>query len=133
MNATAEGLAPGSARDLVPLWFGLLGPPVIWAIRIAASYLLVPYACWWGWVPGLHLATALAVAATAVAGLVAWRRWRAVGRGRDTDLGGWSTRTRFMALGGMLSSGIFIIVIAAEGIANIVIDPCLMGGGRMQM
>lgn len=113
---------------LFPLWFGILGPPVIWAVRIAANYILVPYACWWGWVPLLHAITLAASLGTAAAGWVAWRRWRKTGRGTEVELGGSATRTRFMALTGMLSSGFFLLVIVAEGLANVFVDPCQTAG-----
>jgi hypothetical protein len=119
----------GSTRELIALWFGILGPPIIWATRIAVSYVLVPYACWWDWIAVLHLVTLAALAATAFAGWVAWGRWRAVGKGFEVDLGGTDTRSRFMAIAGMLSTGVFLLVIAAEGLANVIIHPCQTAGG----
>lgn len=120
--------AERSDRGLVPLFFGILGPPVIWAARIATSYVLVPYACAWGMTVMLHLVTLVAVLAAAVAGAVAWRQWRESGKGTEIDLRGTTTRTRFMALFGILSSAFFILVMAAEGLANFFLDPCQTAG-----
>ncbi len=117
-----------SAGGLFPLWFGILGPPIIWAGRIAVSYILVPYACWTGWIIMLHLVTLVALLATAFAGWVAWRRWRQAGRGTEVELDGMTTRTRFMALVGILSSGFFFLVMVAEGLANFFVHPCQTGG-----
>ena len=116
---------------LFPLWFGLLGPPVIWAVRIGASYILVPYACWWDMVLLLHGVTAAALLATAFAGWVAWTRWRRVGKGMQLELGGPTTRTRFMALSGVISSAFFFLVMVAEGLANFFVDPCQTGGAPL--
>lgn len=120
--------AERSEGGLLPLFFGILGPPVIWAMRIATSYVLVPYACAWGMTVMLHLVTLVALVASAVAGAVAWRQWRATGKGTEVDLGGTTTRTRFLALFGILSSALFILVMMAEGLANFFLDPCQTAG-----
>ncbi len=125
---TATRAASGAEESLFPLWFGILGPPIIWAIRIAVSYVLVPYACWMGWIAMLHIVTLAALLGTAFAGWVAWGRWREAGRGTEVELGGTTTRTRFMAIFGMLSSGFFFLVMVAEGLANFFVDPCQIGG-----
>lgn len=117
--------------DLVRLWIGVLGPPSIWATRIATSYLLVPYACWWGWLPVLHLVTAIALLGTGAVGVMAWRAWRTVGGGGEVEIGDEATRTRFMAIVGMSSSALFLLVIVAEGLANLFIDPCQTAGAPL--
>lgn len=129
---------PGALRDdaaaddrgrPLALLFGMLGPPVIWAARFMVSYTLVPVACRSGSTVLLHLVTGVALAATAAAGLVAWRRWRQVGGGTQLDLDGAAARTRFMAITGMLSSALFIIVTVAEWLASVMVHPCQSGGG----
>lgn len=116
----------GETRMLAQ-WFGVLGPPVIWAVRFGLIYTLVPYACWWDSVFVLHLTTILALIGTAAAGWFAWREWSAAGpsSGEDPEPG---TRSRFMGLLGMFNSAFFSLVIAAEGLANVMIDPCQQGG-----
>lgn len=113
---------------LLPLFIGILGPPVIWAVRFAVNYVLVPYVCWWGRIGVLHLVTLAALAATALTGWVAWKGWQEAGKGTQVELGGTTTRTRFMALFGMLSSGFFFLVMVAEGLANLFVHPCQTAG-----
>ena len=101
---------------------------MIWAVRIAATYILVPYACWWEWIPLLHAVTLAALLAAAFAGWIAWRQWREAGRGTEVELGGTITRSRFMALVGMLSASFFFLVMVAEGLANLFVHPCQTAG-----
>ena len=124
----ATHAAARSEDELFALWFGILGPPIIWAARIAANYILVPYACWWEMIWILHLTTLAGVLGTAIAGWVAWRHWRSSGRGTEVELGGPAIRARFMALVGVLSSGFFFLVIVAEGLANVFVHPCQTAG-----
>lgn len=113
--------APGSSDhdvSLGRLWLVTLGPPVIWGVRFAVVYVLVPYACRADAIALLHVITLIALAA--VAGL-GWMAWSSRGGARGE-------RARFMALFGILSSGLFLVVIAAEGLANVMVDPCLAPG-----
>lgn len=120
--------AQTGAGDLLPLWFGILGPPVIWAIRIGTSYVLVPYVCAWGSIWVLHLVTLAGLAGAAGAGSVAWTQWRRAGGGSEVGAGGRTTRTRFMGLIGMFSAAFFFLVMVAEGLANVFLDPCRTAG-----
>lgn len=110
------------------LWFGILGPPLIWAVRIAVSYVAVPQICASGAVGALHLVTLSALAAVSGAAYLAWRNWGAVGRGAEVETGGVDARRRFMARLGLLSAAFFFLVILAEGMANVFVDPCLKAG-----
>lgn len=118
----------GDPQRLLALWFGMLGPPVIWGIRFGVSYALVPYACARAGVMVLQLVTLVALLGTAWAGVVAGRHWRATGKSTQVELGGPEARARFMALFGLLSSALFFLVMAAEGLAVFFIDPCQTGG-----
>ncbi len=115
-------------EGLFPLFFGALGPPIIWAVRIGVNYVLVPYVCWGGWTWLLHLVTLAALLGTAAAGGVAWNRWRQVGSGNEIEFGGLATRTRFMALFGMVSSAFFFLVMVAEWLPSFFVHPCQTAG-----
>lgn len=119
---------------LVWLWFGFLGPPIIWGVKFMVAYALVPGACSAAGLLALNVVTLVALAGTVLAGAVAARSWRrtrgehdAVG---DADQTGWR-RARFMALSGIFSSALFTAVIVAEGLANVLVDPCLGSGARL--
>lgn len=116
---------------LWPLWFALLGPPVLWAVRFGAAYVLVPLACARGSVMVLQAITVVALLATAAAGLVGWREWRRAGGSRQVELGGADARARFMALVGVLGSGLFFAVIVVEALALFFISPCQSGGAPL--
>lgn len=116
------------ARHLAALWFGLLGPPVIWATRLAANYILVPYACGTGSTLLLHLPTLAALLATAAAGWISLGRWREPRPDAGARPARRVERARFMAMAGLLSSGFFFIVMVAEWLPVFFVDPCHEAG-----
>lgn len=119
----------GDSPGLVALWFGIIGPPTIWLARLAASYLLVPLVCRTGWLWLLNAVTGAALLGVAVAAAVALRSWRLT---RDEHGSAQAAqRARFMAVVGMLVSALFFAVIVAEGLANLLVDPCLTGGAPL--
>jgi hypothetical protein len=104
-------------------WFGLLGAPVAWSLQELVNVGLAGYACYPHGIPlaeplwaGMS-ATTLAIEIAAIvisiaAGLVAFANWR---RSRDEKPGGAGRlvgsgdgRTRFMAMAGMMVSGLFL-------------------------
>jgi len=121
-----------ASRRVAALWSVILGPPLVWAVRIALSYVLVPPVCQAGAVWVLHVLTAVSLAACAAFGRLALRLqpepepaapgWR----GDDEALR--QGRTLFMARVGVFSSALFALVIVAEGLANLFLDPCLRAG-----
>lgn len=126
VRAAARG-RPG----LVWLWFGFLGPPIIWAVRFMVAYALVPEACSAAGLLALNVVTLVALAGTMLAGVVAARSWRRTrgehGAQDDPGRTAWR-RARFMALAGIFTSALFTAVIVAEGLANVLVDPCLGSG-----
>jgi nicotinamide riboside transporter PnuC len=117
---------------VLALWFGILGPPTIWLARLKISYILVPYACWgWGMLP-IHAVTLVTGALTTFAGWTAWRSWQHAGRSEHADGATVLHRARFLAMVGLLSAGFFLAVIAAEGLLNFLVDPCITGGRRVE-
>lgn len=110
------------------LWAGLLAGPVAWVVQLQAVYALSAWATERDRPAALHLVSLLCVAATLGGGLLAWRAWRAVG--------GWPTgaeapavgRTRYLAVLGVMTGGLFVIVIVAQWLA-VVILPHTQGAG----
>ena len=89
------------------------------------SYALVRFECYGGSKRPLYLIAIVALVLTAFGGLISLVNWRnAKGQGDDFD--GNITRSRFMAVLGMLSSGMFFVVIVAQGLATLVLHPCLL-------
>lgn len=119
--------APRTPR-LLPLWFAFLGPPLIWAARFGVNYVLLPYTCAHDAALLLHIITLVALLGIGWAAVVAWKIRRARDGMEPVELGGMEARARFMALAGLLGSGIFFAAIVAEGVAVFIIDPCQTGG-----
>ena len=117
-----EGSSP---RENLLLWVGFLGTAIIWFIQLEANYALVPWVCSTGnkWV--LHVSSFVFLVCGAVPGWIAWTCWSAAeqGKGSDRVSTGGGLR-RFMALTGMLMTGLFLFLILAQAIPNFFIDPC---------
>ena len=124
MTAVAAGERP----RLVWLWYGFLGPPIIWAVRFMVAYALVPGACSAGGLLALNAVTLGALGGTVLAGVVAAGSLRRT-RGQPSDPD-WR-RARFMAIAGLFTAALFTAVIVAEGLANVLVDPCLGSGAPL--
>ncbi len=120
----------------LPLWFGLLGGPLAWALQLVVNYYLVSISCALELrdfmileIPGfallMVLVTLLTLAVTLAAGAVAWWTWRRTGVGSQTDLSAADGRTHFLALGGLLLNGLFAVAILLAGLSNLFLSPCL--------
>jgi hypothetical protein len=132
MDATRARARADDRERLLPPLFGILAPLALWAVRLAASYVLVPYACWRNGAWALHGVTLLTLAGCVGAGVVAWRVWRRAGGPAQVETGGPAVRRRFMGLLGMLLAAFFGTVIVAEGLANLMIDPCITWGAPVE-
>lgn len=129
--------AHGVAR--AALWFGLFGAPLVWSLQLLVNYALVAHACYprsepratpvFGGLWTFTLVASLVALAVALgAGGTAWRSWR-ISRhehrgdaGESLEVG--EGRTRFMALAGMLMSGIFLLGIVMAAIPLFLVTPC---------
>jgi hypothetical protein len=102
----------------------VLGPPVVWMLRIATSYILVPYACQASESWPIHLATVAAVTVIGLMTVLAVRGWRGV-RHQPNAEAVLAQRDRFLAGFAALSGGFFLLVVIAEGAMGLLIGPCL--------
>ena len=146
-----QGRHPAPARGHVApaaLWFGIFGGPAAWTIQTLVDLPLASHACFPRLEPlarpvlhgmqGIVLVVSLlAVAVSIAAGLVAWRSWsrtraeqqEGAGKGSDHDhpsalLETGEGRTRFMALCGVLTSIVFVVVTAAQLATVMLVAPC---------
>jgi hypothetical protein len=111
-------------RDLLALWTGLLLPPFAWFLHQQLSYMLVLWACASGRQFVLHLVTVAMLLLAGAGGFIAWRNWQRTGRGWSDEAGGMRPRSRFMAVAGLLSSGMFVLVILAQEIPSFLLNAC---------
>ena len=113
-----------SGAGILELWVGLLLAPLVWWLHLEINYVLVPFACARHSHLLLHGVTLISLLIAGSGLLVAWRNWEKVGRTWPDSGAGAVSRSRFMAVGGILSSGMFLLVILAQGITAIILNPC---------
>lgn len=110
-------------RD-VALWTGILSGPIVWLLSFEANFALAPWACVFQAKLALYLVSIAALLLTASGGLLAWRQWSAAGKAAPGDEAGALPRIRVMAIGGVLMSGMFFLVILAQAIPELVLGAC---------
>ena len=113
MDASERHIKLHIRPSSVALWTGVLAGPIAWAADLQARYALVKYVCANGaeWI--MWVITLAALLVTAFGALCAWRGWI-----DDTP------RVRFMAVGGLLISGMFALAIIAMAIPDIFMRAC---------
>jgi hypothetical protein len=122
----------GRARDphavgLLPLWLGLVVPPLAWTLHLLVGYWLDALACHAGAANVallLHLLTLATLALTAAAGVVAYLAWDRSDVGGRLDARAPAGRSGFLALFGVLMSGLFFLVILAGAVPDLMLGPC---------
>jgi hypothetical protein len=119
-----------SEPQVTPLqvFISFLAPPVLWALHLMISYFLVTLDCTTSWNGGgtaIALVTILLGAATAGAGLVAWRGWRRI---RDEMMPGEildPVRIRgFLIFSGVLLAPPFTLMIVLAGMSPLFAPMC---------
>jgi hypothetical protein len=106
------------------LWLAIVIGPLAWLAYLQTAYALVPWACKRpaGGIIAL-LAVGVFALALSTAGLAtAWQAWKRVGRA-GAPPGMATGRTRFMALTGIGTSALFILVVVA-GMLPLLLAPC---------
>jgi hypothetical protein len=112
------------AAGILALWFAVLAGPLAWALGLNLEYSLVLLACARGTMLPLHLVSIGTLLLAGAGGAVGWREWQRAGAGRPEG-GGTLDRSRFMAALGILSGAYFALVIVAQWIANLFLNPCM--------
>ena len=106
------------------LWLLIVLGPIICAIEMQINYVLVRQACSAQRNVGLYAVIIVAIALTLATAFVAYAVWLQAGRTWPTEAPDVATRIRFIAVLGILSSAMSLLVIVAQGIATIQFDPC---------
>ncbi|HVL66508.1 MAG TPA: hypothetical protein VM364_04510 [Vicinamibacterales bacterium] len=112
-----------SPRRLLTLWSGVLLAPIAWALNLSVNYGLATFACSGPWAAALHVSALVALALSVAGGLIAWRLWTTLARVPD-DEGTRAARSRFMAAGGLGLSVLFGVLIVAQWLPTLFIEPC---------
>ena len=112
-------------KGIAILWFVTLAGPIAWVLGLNADYALVRIACTEGTMLPLHLVSVLTLALVVVGGGVGWREWQRLGRELPGEGGGVISRSRFMVVLGLLASAFFALVIVAQWISKLFLNPCM--------
>jgi hypothetical protein len=106
-------------RIELALWTGMLAPPIAWLIQFQILYSNVLPSCVSNTKVGLFSTTAICFLIALASGALAWRELR-----RNPAPDELVKSRRFMSYVGLMTSGLFALVIIAQTIAVIVVDPC---------
>jgi hypothetical protein len=109
------------------LWFAILGAPIAWAVQLALGDMFSELGCEAGGFGGLSLVLLLISLAAAVVAawalFVAWRAHATLRSNAREDIP--FERASFMAVAGILSSSLFLMVIVMGGfIPHLFLETC---------
>lgn len=106
------------------LWFGILAGPMAWAAVHTIKYAAARWACAKEHLGVLHLLNAGAFVVIVAALAVSWAALQRTPHDETSDGGGPFGIARFMALLGLASSSLFIIVMLANAVPQWMLDAC---------
>jgi Na+/melibiose symporter-like transporter len=106
------------------LWMLIVAAPVIVAVGMQANFVLVRQACSAQRNLALYAVSIASIALILAIAAIAFVAWRAEGTTWPTEKTDLSSRIRFIAVLGMLSSGMSLLVVIAQGIATVLFNPC---------
>ena len=115
---------PQPTRFILALWAGVLAGPLAFLCQLQINYVLVPWACTTGHRFVLHLVSLFALLIVLSASFIAWRIRGRLRDVTDHQSGGPVARSKFMAGLGLLTSALFLLLIIAQEIPNVVMNPC---------
>jgi hypothetical protein len=124
-TVTYGGAAYTRWPGLLSLSLGWLLPPFIALVNQQLIYAANMWACGRNMHASMHLVPLLCVIVTVATGFFAYRDWRQVGAGVEEEGGDVLSRSRFIAIGGMVISVFSSLVILAQWAAIVVLDPCM--------
>lgn len=106
------------------LWLLVVLPPIVGAMSMETSFVLVRQACAAERniaLYAVHVMAMLLVIANAVVAYMIWKRAGVIWPTEAVDL---ATRVRFISVVGILSSVMSFLLLLAQGIATVRFDPC---------
>ncbi len=125
-NAADHGIGAFTRwPGLLSLSLGMLAGPVMALVNQQLIYTANMWTCGRNAQHTAHLIPAACLAVTIGAGVNAYRDWRAAGAGVEDEMDSVASRTRFLAIIGMVTSTFSALVIIAQWAAIFVFDPCM--------
>ena len=123
MTADASS-RPHDGTDLATQWLVNLAPPLLVLLDLQLGYSLVDFSCATGDRVTTHLVHGGLLLVTLLLATVAHRSWRRAGPAWPDDAGDRDTRSRFLALLGLLVSLGSALVIATQWLPVFLLSPC---------
>ena len=111
-------------RELLALWTGVLGAPLVFLLHLQLAYMLVPVDCRLESRLLAHGASILGILLAAGSGILALRAWRRDGRDWPDSSASILSRDRFLAALGALISALVLLTLVAQWIPVFFIAPC---------
>jgi hypothetical protein len=105
-------------------WVGLFLAPATFFAHLQIGYVLVPWSCTRHNDVWLHVVNLLAVLLAIAGAWVAWRVHARAESAASNDGPGAVPRTRFLGVVGLGSSGMFVLLLAAQAVEAISLSPC---------
>ncbi|MFN7945046.1 MAG: hypothetical protein U0Z53_06820 [Blastocatellia bacterium] len=99
---------------ILALWAGLMAGPVAWALAQQVGYLFVTLDCSYEKMLMLSPVMLLTLLIAAAGALISWRNWQRAGGELPDEGGSVISRSRFMAVVGMLLSSFALLLVIAE-------------------
>lgn len=115
----------GDNQRTLGLLVAVLGPPLLWLIQFQVHYSLVPWVCLSGNRWALTAASLAAIALALALCAFAWALRRVTTAPQSGGEAALHARYQFLALLGVMSSVLFLLVIVAQAIAQAYYDPCV--------
>jgi hypothetical protein len=111
-------------RGVCWLLTGLLAAPLAFLTQLTVNYAVVPRACSSGHLYAPHLVTILFLLIALAGGFIAWRNWQEAGQVEPGEGGDVIERSRFIAVVGLMLSGLVVLLFIAQWIPQFLISPC---------
>jgi hypothetical protein len=112
-------------RGMVTLVVIFLAPIFAWAFHLNLNYFLTRIICDTGLIIIPVLITLALLAASLWAAWVGWRSYNKMGAVWPSGSGGVIFRSRFLAISAVINGIWFALMIIAQGIPVVMLDPCL--------
>ncbi len=115
---------PHVDRHLAGQWIGLFLAPTVFFAHLQVTYLLVSWACATGTTLWLHVAGVIGVLLAAAGTAVAWVTWQRIGRHAPGEAGGPGPRARLLAVTGLGTSAMFVLLLLGQWVPVFFLSPC---------
>jgi hypothetical protein len=106
------------------LWTGVLAGPIVWLFSFEAKFALAPWACTFQSEAALYSIAIAALILCAASIALSWHEWRTLGAQSHNEAEGATFRSNFMAIGGIVLSAGFFVVVLAQWFPDLMLRAC---------